>query len=316
MVRGPSWASSFVARHVPPGAGGDCSVTIAQNEIDRPDATTGLAQIARKHHLVRRADRAAAYRWLCWRCEMIAPSGPGLSDGSSLHTVDRGRGCGGCRYRRSGCRRAAVAACCGRWIGRYTGSGHVRRGDVPAGPVRWGSVSRVRNTAADELVYWRAACRSGKTLTGGTTFSLLRIVDGGWASRPASYVYRLHRSDYRSSGPVDLHARVIENAGQFTGPISATGVFRLSAVLYHHRTKIDSCVTGAVKWEAGTIASGASSPLIVPQQLAGRRLDVRRVGGEGVAMGPFERPLAPLARAEHGCVRDHRAATAGVVPAI
>ena len=115
-----------------------------------------------------------------------------------------------------------------------------------------------------EVVDWRAACRSGKTLIGGTTFGLLRIVDGGWVSRPASYVYRLSRSAYPSSGSVDLHARVIENAGQFTGPISATGAFRLSAVLYQHRTKIDSCVTGAVKWEAGTIASGVSSPLILP----------------------------------------------------
>lgn len=116
-----------------------------------------------------------------------------------------------------------------------------------------------------DVVYWHAACRTGKTLTDGTRFRSLPIVNGGWVSRPTSYVYRLtRRNGYPATGPVEVRTRVIENVGQFTDPISATGVFRLSAALYRHRTEIDSCMTGAVKWEAGTIAFGVPSPLIVP----------------------------------------------------
>jgi hypothetical protein len=59
--------------------------------------------------------------------------------------------------------------------------------------------------------------------------------------------------------------RVLVDSGRFTSVISATGVERVTATLYQHGRRIDSCATGPVNWTAGnTSAGGSASPLIVP----------------------------------------------------
>jgi hypothetical protein len=137
---------------------------------------------------------------------------------------------------------------------------------APSQPRSWSAVrfrvsgSKIRHAS----VWWVAHCRSGKSLMSGTFFAPVPIVAGGWSASGGSYVFSPGRRNYPSSGPVVGHFRVIENTGQFTSPISATGVWRLSAVIYQHGKRIDSCATGIVRWAAGTLASGAPSPLIVP----------------------------------------------------
>lgn len=146
-----------------------------------------------------------------------------------------------------------------------TGARTPDQGSFGGGTSQAGGISfRVSGSnQRNEIIGWRARCRSGKDLTGATRLSGERISGGGWLAPPAAYVFSPARSNYGSNGPVVGHFRVIENNGQFTTPISATGVWRLSAVLYQQGRKIDSCATGIVRWAAGTIASGSPSSLIV-----------------------------------------------------
>jgi hypothetical protein len=66
-------------------------------------------------------------------------------------------------------------------------------------------------------------------------------------------------------GTVIGRVRVLAGTGRFTSAISASGFDRLTATLYQHGRRIDSCATGNVSWTAGnTSATGSPSPLIVP----------------------------------------------------
>ena len=171
----------------------------------------------------------------------------------------------------------AVAACCGLAAGAWpglsiavsTGTVTPDQGSFGGTTSQPGSWPRVRfrvsgSGVRNDTVWWVANCRSGKSLMSATAFAPVPIVAGGWSASGGSYVFSPGRRNYPSTGPVVGHFRVIENTGQFTSPISATGVWRLSAVIYRHGKRIDSCATGIVRWVAGTLASGAPSPLIVP----------------------------------------------------
>lgn len=99
----------------------------------------------------------------------------------------------------------------------------------------------------------------------GTLEPELRVIYGAWRDNGRSYVARLLRGAYPMRGPVIGHFRVFTNTGRFDSVISATGVERVTATLYRHGRRIDSCATGPVHWTAGnTSAVGSSSPLIVP----------------------------------------------------
>ncbi len=118
----------------------------------------------------------------------------------------------------------------------------------------------------DYTVWWRATCRSGRSLFDGTSTTRVSVIAGGWEEpRVETYIVRLPRDAYRATGTVIAHFRVLADAGRFTSPISATGVERLTATLYQSGRELDSCATGPVTWAAGsTSAKGGSSPLIVP----------------------------------------------------
>lgn len=92
----------------------------------------------------------------------------------------------------------------------------------------------------------------------------MRVTAGTWSDNGGKYVARLLRGGYPVSGAVIGHFRVLTNTGRFDSVISATGVERLTATLYEHGRRIDSCATGRINWTAGnTTAPGSPSPLIV-----------------------------------------------------
>ncbi len=122
------------------------------------------------------------------------------------------------------------------------------------------SGSSLRN----ETLSWQARCRSGRTLLSGTLEPELPLTGGGWRDSAGRYVARLLRGSYPVRGGVIGHFRVSENSGRFMSVISAAGVERVTATLYKHGRRIDSCSTGPVSWTAGNAsATGSASPLIV-----------------------------------------------------
>lgn len=129
-----------------------------------------------------------------------------------------------------------------------------------------GIVVRFRVSGSEvenKTIGWHARCSSGSVLILSTLTRHTRIVHGRW-SAPARYTASL-------PGKILAKIKVTKNTGQFTSPISATGVWSLRADLYRRGRKFDACATGTVRWAAGSFASGRKSRLIVPPD--------RRVGG-------------------------------------
>jgi|SRR5579859_3245046 len=153
---------------------------------------------------------------------------------------------------------ATAAAGAGAPIpGRYSG--------VTAQPGRYAVISF--DTSAGQVtrgqINWAARCTSGKTIVWGVDFPTLHLSRGAW-SVPGSLTYPVPRSVYRAPGPVSGFFDIVENKGQFTSPISATGTFRETVTLSRRGRHIDTCDTGTIRWNAGTFASGRASTLVVP----------------------------------------------------
>lgn len=119
--------------------------------------------------------------------------------------------------------------------------------------------SRVRSF----VIAWRASCQSGSVFTDSTSGSSIPLVRNRW-SRPGSYQFAF---------PPGMTARVtiLKETGQFTSPITASGIWSASATIYRGAQQVDTCASGTIRWGAGSLASGRHSSLIVPAS--------RKIGG-------------------------------------
>lgn len=117
------------------------------------------------------------------------------------------------------------------------------------------SGSQIRN----EAIVWHARCTSGKTLGSTTHVPTQRISSGRWSAQGA----------YDTTISNGLSARaLLGGRGQFTSPISASGVWSVSVTVSHNGITVDSCRTGTIRWAAGSFAPGSPSSEVVRSRQA------------------------------------------------
>ena len=115
-------------------------------------------------------------------------------------------------------------------------------GSAPQGPGGFQisfsvSGSAIRNSD----IAWQAQCRSGKEWSDHALSSYLPL--NGW---------NLDGRDYANGNlnGITEHVHLIADAGHFTTPTRAAGVFSLSVVLVQNGRQIDTCQTGTIHWTA------------------------------------------------------------------
>jgi hypothetical protein len=142
----------------------------------------------------------------------------------------------------------------------------LRSYDGPAGTSGWSEVAFDANRTHVQgwTMWWQADCARGRRLRARTDGP------GGWVLHPFRYRAQVRRHAYRGPGhgPVVGRFRVSRFVGRFTSPITAAGTWRASARVFRRGRLIDRCRSGTVRWQAGTLARGTPSPLVVGPQTA------------------------------------------------
>jgi hypothetical protein len=110
-------------------------------------------------------------------------------------------------------------------------------------------------TIRKRVITWRAQCQTGATFTAATEAPRIPVVRGRWRSG-GSY-------DMAIQPGMTAHITILTDDARFTSPISAAGMWRAQAVVYHGGQQIDTCHTGPVSWAAGSLAAGRPSTQIV-----------------------------------------------------